>query len=178
MLGKRSTYGKEQHLCLERPSKLRALSEEQPSSKEQQSEPDIDSISVSGSVSSKLVVYEDLTGQKFCICREMYDKHMTFACSFIACDQCNEWMHEACVGLTSLETGQMLEYVCPMCEVTTEELSTFTDGSRFTHSKTVLEKAKYYLLIKQEMSDQIQKYERKVLVLEKMLQCTKTKLPL
>lgn len=163
MLGKRSTQ--EQQLSPPgRPSKL-LRPWEHLSTKEFP----VPVETLSASDNNNNIVYEDLTGKKFCICRETYDNHLTFACSFIACDQCNEWMHEACVGLTSLETGQMLEYVCPMCEVTTEELSTFTDGSRFTHSKTVLEKAKYYLLIKQEMHDQIQKYERKVLVLEKML---------
>ncbi|KAJ6220885.1 hypothetical protein RDWZM_006697 [Blomia tropicalis] len=48
----------------------------------------------------------------YCICRKPYDN----AQFYIYCDQCEDWFHGRCVGITSAEADNIADYTCPKCE--------------------------------------------------------------
>lgn len=48
----------------------------------------------------------------YCICRKPYDSDQFY----IYCDQCCDWFHGRCVGITFTEAENIDEYICPQCE--------------------------------------------------------------
>jgi len=48
----------------------------------------------------------------YCICQKVYDPSQFYIC----CDQCQDWFHGRCVGVTSAEAESIGEYICPQCE--------------------------------------------------------------
>lgn len=60
----------------------------------------------------------------YCICRKPYDGK-----AMVACDQCDEWYHMACLGLRSSPKL----FICAACKPETDELlstSTMMDEER------------------------------------------------
>ena len=39
----------------------------------------------------------------------------------VGCDQCNDWFHGDCVGLTEEAASELEEYICPRCEIVPNE---------------------------------------------------------
>ncbi|WVQ95214.1 hypothetical protein IAU59_002308 [Kwoniella sp. CBS 9459] len=58
--------------------------------------------------------------ETYCICKTNADGPM------IECDQCNDWFHFSCIGMTDDEAEKIQTYVCPGCESSTGEKSTHT----------------------------------------------------
>lgn len=58
-------------------------------------------------------ILDDKAGPRYCICREVYsaDKPM------IGCDQCSEWYHWECLGLSSRNVNAMRDvgFICTIC---------------------------------------------------------------
>jgi hypothetical protein len=47
----------------------------------------------------------------YCICRKPYDKPRFM----IACDECDQWFHGECVGMSERDGGLIELYYCPAC---------------------------------------------------------------
>jgi len=47
----------------------------------------------------------------YCICRRPYSENDFM----IACDECEEWYHGDCVGLTQQQSEKLSEWLCPSC---------------------------------------------------------------
>ncbi|KAI9290194.1 hypothetical protein BC943DRAFT_257150, partial [Umbelopsis sp. AD052] len=47
----------------------------------------------------------------YCICRKPYDKPRFM----IACDECDQWFHGECVGMSERDGGLIELYYCPGC---------------------------------------------------------------
>eukprot|EP00039_Didymoeca_costata_P018008 m.331728 g.331728 ORF g.331728 m.331728 type:complete len:1565 (+) comp16789_c0_seq1:290-4984(+) len=48
----------------------------------------------------------------YCICRQPYNDELVM----ILCDECNDWFHLECLGLTDAEINESEEYYCPSCQ--------------------------------------------------------------
>ncbi|ESN99122.1 hypothetical protein HELRODRAFT_67491, partial [Helobdella robusta] len=55
----------------------------------------------------------------YCICRTPYDDSKFY----IACDQCQDWFHGSCVGISKCEAEQLDTYSCPSCKQTSSRSS-------------------------------------------------------
>ena len=47
----------------------------------------------------------------YCLCRQPYQNGIFM----IGCDQCDDWYHPACVGLTEQQANKIKKYICPRC---------------------------------------------------------------
>ena len=47
----------------------------------------------------------------YCLCRQPYQNGIFM----IGCDQCDDWYHPACVGLTEPQANKIKKYICPRC---------------------------------------------------------------
>ena len=47
----------------------------------------------------------------YCICRRPYEGFM------IGCDECEEWYHGACIGLTEAQADKLEKFVCIRCSI-------------------------------------------------------------
>ncbi|XP_027204366.2 nucleosome-remodeling factor subunit NURF301 E(bx) [Dermatophagoides pteronyssinus] len=61
-----------------------------------------------------VVIEQDDNGddKEYCFCHEKYESDKFYIC----CDQCNDWFHGRCVGVTSIRADQIDEYFCPRCQ--------------------------------------------------------------
>lgn len=50
----------------------------------------------------------------FCKCMQPYDEHKSAA--MVCCDECIEWFHYSCVGLSASEASILENYICHSCE--------------------------------------------------------------
>jgi hypothetical protein len=49
----------------------------------------------------------------FCTCLQPYDVNKS--AEMVCCDECIEWFHISCVGLSNKEAASMDKYICPKC---------------------------------------------------------------
>ncbi|OUM63822.1 hypothetical protein PIROE2DRAFT_22167, partial [Piromyces sp. E2] len=47
----------------------------------------------------------------YCICHQEYDKNNPM----IACDNCQEWYHFSCIGLTEDKANEIDQFICHVC---------------------------------------------------------------
>ena len=50
----------------------------------------------------------------FCTCMQPYDVNKS--AEMVCCDECIEWFHNSCVGLSHKEAASLEKYICPRCE--------------------------------------------------------------
>ena len=51
------------------------------------------------------------------ICVRLVIRHIIICSRFyIGCDQCQDWFHGTCVGVSKQEADEMETYVCPTCK--------------------------------------------------------------
>jgi len=48
----------------------------------------------------------------YCVCRKPYDASRFM----VGCDQCSNWFHVDCVGLTETQAKKAAQYLCPNCD--------------------------------------------------------------
>ena len=58
------------------------------------------------------MVQKSSSEELYCLCRTTYDKGQFY----VGCDQCHDWLHGTCVGVTESEADKMDTYICPNCE--------------------------------------------------------------
>jgi hypothetical protein len=72
----------------------------------------VDRVKVAGNDNEEIEM--DKAGPRYCICREVYtaDKPM------IGCDQCSEWYHWDCLGLSSRNVNALRDvgFICTLCK--------------------------------------------------------------
>ncbi|KAI8582792.1 hypothetical protein K450DRAFT_226921 [Umbelopsis ramanniana AG] len=61
--------------------------------------------------SSKAPSSSSSSDELYCICRKPYDKPRFM----IACDECDQWFHGECVGMSERDGGLIELYYCPGC---------------------------------------------------------------
>ncbi|ORY39719.1 hypothetical protein LY90DRAFT_419284, partial [Neocallimastix californiae] len=47
----------------------------------------------------------------YCICQQDYDESKPM----IACDNCQEWYHFSCIGLSESRAAEIDKFICPIC---------------------------------------------------------------
>ncbi|XP_046913050.2 nucleosome-remodeling factor subunit NURF301 E(bx) [Dermatophagoides farinae] len=60
----------------------------------------------------KVVIEHEDDDKEYCFCKEKYESEKFYIC----CDQCNDWFHGRCVGVTCIRADQIDEYFCPRCQ--------------------------------------------------------------
>ncbi|XP_074647332.1 nucleosome-remodeling factor subunit BPTF-like [Tubulanus polymorphus] len=55
---------------------------------------------------------DDTSEELYCLCRTPYDDTMLY----IGCDQCQDWFHGKCVGISKAEADRIDIYICPRCK--------------------------------------------------------------
>ena len=50
----------------------------------------------------------------FCTCMQPYDVNKS--AEMVCCDECIEWFHNSCVGLSHKEAASLEKYICPRCD--------------------------------------------------------------
>ncbi|KAK0545145.1 COMPASS (complex proteins associated with Set1p) component [Tilletia horrida] len=62
-----------------------------------------------------------LDDKLYCICKTLYDEERMM----IACDNCDEWYHTACMNMSDAKAELVDMFVCPACETLTAERTTY-----------------------------------------------------
>lgn len=59
----------------------------------------------------------------YCLCRKPYNPSRLYVC----CDLCEEWFHAKCVGIGNKAIKAIEEFVCPACEATSGQRTTWKE---------------------------------------------------
>jgi TATA-binding protein-associated factor Taf7 len=59
----------------------------------------------------------------FCVCRTKYDNDRFY----LGCENCNDWFHGRCVGVTEGQAEAIDAFICPPCEKKTGKITTYLD---------------------------------------------------
>ena len=70
----------------------------------------------------------------YCICRKPYNASLVY----ISCDICECWFHAKCVGLTSKQVDAVDEFVCPGCEASTGQKTSWKDAEARRAERTAV----------------------------------------
>ncbi|KAL9936632.1 hypothetical protein V8E36_004700 [Tilletia maclaganii] len=62
-----------------------------------------------------------LDDKLYCVCKTLYDEERMM----IACDNCDEWYHTQCMGMSDTKAELVDMFVCPACEPLTHERTTY-----------------------------------------------------
>lgn len=73
--------------------------------------------------------------RRYCLCRQLYHGSM------VGCDECDEWYHFQCVGLTQFQVEKADKYVCIRCSLKNSFCSTASLAAQITNRWSVPEEA-------------------------------------
>ena len=86
----------------------------------------------------------------YCICRRPYEGFM------IGCDDCEEWYHGGCIGISEAQAERFDKYVCARCSVQ----KTFLGSANTVAS--ILRKWTCFKELKKSRQNEYQKHQRKI----------------
>ena len=101
---------------------------------------ELDALTAEAKESLKVDVREELeiisqATRRYCLCRQLYHGSM------VGCDECDEWYHFQCVGLTQFQVEKADKYVCIRCCLKNSFCSTANLAAQITNRWSVPEEA-------------------------------------
>ena len=101
---------------------------------------ELDALTAEAKESLKVDVREELeiisqATRRYCLCRQLYHGSM------VGCDECDEWYHFQCVGLTQFQVEKADKYVCIRCCLQNSFCSTANLAAQITNRWSVPEEA-------------------------------------
>ena len=101
---------------------------------------ELDALTAEAKESLKVDLREELeiisqATRRYCLCRQLYHGSM------VGCDECDEWYHFQCVGLTQFQVEKADKYVCIRCCLKNSFCSTANLAAQITNRWSVPEEA-------------------------------------